>query len=125
MGATPDPVGEAGAKPVRDRNRQEKLERDDSEPCCEWAVPRREGNDDLGERERNDRVEGNGADMDGDEHSGEDPEEPMDVLDGEAGKAGNAPLPGEQDAREHAGRDEKVRDDSTRAGGIPGGCRSR
>ena len=49
----------------------------------------------------------------------------MDVLDGEAGETGNAHLAGEQDAGEHAGRDEQVRDDAARAGGVPDRRRRR
>ena len=82
-----------------DRDGHEQLERDDAEPGRERPVPGGEGNDELRERERHDRVERDRADMDGDEEPGEEAEEAVHVLDGEAGEPGNGRLAGEQDAR--------------------------
>ena len=120
MRAPPEAVRQSGAEAVRDRHGEEQLERNDAEARREGPVPGREGHDELGEGERHDRVQRDGADVDGDEHAGQDPEEAVDVLDREAGEAGHALLAREEDAGEHAGRDEQVGRDAAGAGRVPG-----
>ena len=61
--------------------------------------------------------------MDGDEESREDPEEAVHIFDREAGQTGDVSPVGEENAREHARRDEQVGDDPACPGGIPRGRR--
>ena len=84
VGAAPEAVREPLPVPVGDREREQQFSRDDAEGCRQRTVSRSARNDQLRQREGHVRVDEQREHVDGDKRPGEQPGEPVDVLDREA-----------------------------------------
>ena len=119
MCPTPDPVRDAPAQVVRDREREQELHGDDAEARPQRPVGGAEGDDELAQRERHGRVERDPEDVDADERARKQPQEAVHLLDAEARQARQVRPTREREAEGDRGRQEDVGDDAAGAGRVP------
>ena len=104
---------------VRDRERDEELGGGDPEAGPERAVGRRERDEELDERERQERVDRDGQDVDADQRADEQAAEAVDVLDREARPAAALRLASEREPEADDDAEDDVRRDARRARRVP------
>src|SRR5215472_3499117 len=117
--SSPEPVRQPAAVVVRDREREQEFGRRDPESRPERPVARGEGDEQLDEREGQERVGGDRQDMDADERADEKTTEAVDVLEREARPAPILSLAAEREPEADDDAEHDVGGGSRRARRVP------
>ena len=117
-GPPQDPV-EVAADQAGDDHREHQVERDRAQAEPEPLVAGGERDDAGDERDADVGVEHRGQHVHGDERHGEQRDVPVQAGHCEAGQAGQAALPVDQNAEHQDGGEQQQRDDSGGAAGVP------